>query len=199
VRKLVGEATTFALLGFLCLTSGLFAKLEIDAKAAAKLGAARAVHAVQAIDPSYVPGAQPGTLILPSDTVDVPLTNGTVLHVRQCSDNGPLENPFRFEPDKNYVTISNRDVLKELNEVANCRTFAHPFRELADERFFSVPMDHPEQVAIEKDYWAAYRETQRAYVTGYAAGLTLLIGLWGFHGGIGIWAFYRLVRFAIKG
>jgi len=54
----------------------------------------------------------------------------------------------------------------------------------------------PEEV--EKEYWAAYKKSEHETLLRSAV-VSLESGLWGFAGGIGIWAFYRLVRFAVKG
>jgi len=51
---------------------------------------------------------------------------------------------------------------------------------------------------IKKEYWDAYKKSE--HETLLRSGMVSLeSGLWGFAGGIGIWAFSRLVRFAVKG
>lgn len=56
----------------------------------------------------------------------------------------------------------------------------------------------PEPNQITKDYWAAYKESEQETLLG-SGKQSLKSGWWGFVGGIGIWAFYWLARFAIKG
>jgi hypothetical protein len=54
------------------------------------------------------------------------------------------------------------------------------------------------QIAIEKEYWAAYAKARRQHLV--KSGMwSLIVGLWGFPAGFGIWLFYRPVRFAVKG
>src|SRR6266849_5785498 len=100
MRKLAREAIIFALLGLLIGTIGIFVKLDMDDRAAAKEEAARAVHARavhasvgmlefgksrlrEAPKPPFDPNAPIQSL--------VPLRNGTVLQVRQCSMADPAE------------------------------------------------------------------------------------------------------------
>lgn len=54
----------------------------------------------------------------------------------------------------------------------------------------------PDQIV--KNYWTAYKKSERE--TLLKSGVpSLKSGLWGFLVGIGVWAFYRLARFAVKG
>ncbi len=73
----------------------------------------------------------------------------------------------------------------------NCRNFSNPFRDV-------LPLGNPDQVAIEKDYWTAYKNSRHQQFGSEILG-SLFIGLWGFPAGIALWIFYRLVRFALKG
>jgi hypothetical protein len=62
-----------------------------------------------------------------------------------------------------------------------------------------VPLGEQNQVAIEKDYWGAYKKSEHENLFENGIVASLYFGLWGFPGGFAIWGFYRLVRFAIKG
>ena len=187
MRKLAREATIFALLGLLVATIGVFVNLDMHDRANARQAACWAVHAVMDNSdahntPGIVlrPGYEDGKPVVPL-TVKVPLTNGTVLHIRPC-DEGPNPNlPAGFVFDQD-----------------DCKHFSDPF----DGRSSvwppaSVPLGNADQVAIEKDYWAAYNANRNI---GWRTILgSLFFGLWGFPAGLGLWMFYRLVWFAVKG
>src|SRR5260370_20844240 len=102
MRKLGGEAIIFALLGLLIGTIGIFVKLDMDDRAAAKEEPARGVHAraghatvvmleldfsksrpLEAPRPPFDPNVPIQRL--------VPLRNCTVLLVRKCSMSYPAE------------------------------------------------------------------------------------------------------------
>jgi hypothetical protein len=179
MRKLAREATIFALLGFLVAMVGCFVILEKDSKATAKLEAARAVHAAipEQLNPSQISRLPPGAVVVPINSVAVPLTNGTVLHVRQCESS----------PPRRFVPLDSPD----------CRYFYDPFGNVGG-RLVALPLGDKQQIALEKEYWIAYSESKRQSLVG--SGLkSLVLGLWGFAAGIALWLFYRLVRFAIKG
>lgn len=74
LRKLAREATMFALLGILVATIGIFVFMDNQDRANAKRQAAIAVHAVEGM---YA--LTDGEIV---NTLQVPLTNGTVLRVR---------------------------------------------------------------------------------------------------------------------
>ena len=59
-----------------------------------------------------------------------------------------------------------------------------------------VTLGTAKQVAIEKEYWAAYKNSRDV---GGCALWSSVMGLWGFAGGLVLWLFYRLVRFAVRG
>ena len=181
MRKLAREAVIFALLGWLGATIAIFVKLDIDDRAAAKDKAVQAVHA--GIDWNvYTTNSQP------MHTVQVPLRNGTVLQVRQCPIDltAGLVPKVKFDPNAPY-------------QPEDCRNFS-------DDKFFadlggvlvSIPLGNAEQVAIERDYWTAYHNSRHQELAGEMLG-SLFLGLWGFPAGLGLWIFYRLVRFAVKG
>jgi len=268
MRKLAGEAIIFALLGLLIGTIGIFVKLDMDDRAAAKEEAARGVHA-RAVHATVVmleldfsksrPLEAPRPPFDPNVPIQslVPLRNGTVLLVRQCSMADPAEPILRsaqgiddstrarlwdqFHQAKNEDDLANRlqnanisqslkadlweakratsprhaplfdmskaqpiqgvpaGVTLELAEAdKNCRNFSDPFAKFGGrgDPLVSVPLGNADQVAIEKDYWTAYNKS-RSYA-GSAVG-SLLGGLRGFPVGLGLWVFYRLVRFAVKG
>jgi hypothetical protein len=208
MRRLAREATAFALLGFLLASISLFAKLERDIKIGAKRDAARAVHAV-ITDPSQIDDLPPGYTAVPIGTVEVPLTNGTVLHVRQCAD--------AATPAASGRTDNLMDRLMRLTEEEkDCRYFSDPYSKYGEPqqsdplppgvtlrplpgRLTSVTLGAADQIAIEKDYWAAYSEANRQDFLSNGAGALLSGLLWGFPGRIGVWIFYQLVRFAVKG
>jgi hypothetical protein len=182
MRKLAREAVIFALLGFLAETVIFF--LATDTRATAKLVAANTVDAQEADAP--IQGVPPGLVAIPIGVIEVPLTNGTVLHVRQCE---PLPTP---PPGYTLDSPVSR---------SDCRYFSNPYQDFDRKfggRMVAIPLGDADQIAIEKEYWAAYSRAKRQTLleNGMAS---LILGLWGFPGGLGIWALYRLVRFAIKG
>jgi hypothetical protein len=192
MRKLLREITIFALLGFIVASVSLFVNLEKGIKISAARDAAKAVHA-DTKDHSPMQGLPSGSSVAPNGTPDflpsppgfipdvltvaVPLTNGTVLHVRVC---GQSSGPW--------------------NKYIDCREFSapDPYKEFGG-HIISIPLGHPDQIALEKDYWAAHNKTSRQNLFSNATGSLLLGLLWGFPCGIGVWIFYRLVRFAITG
>jgi hypothetical protein len=171
MRKLAREVTIFALLGFLLTTVGLFTKLEIDEVHYAKAQAAKAVHAP-------LPG---DTTASPLHTVDIPLKNGTVLHVRECSDS--------------EVKLKH-DVFSEQQN--DCRYFADWASQFGGVTV-SAPLGSPAQIALEKEYWAAYKKSNTQNLSAILIIPALDGVLWGVPIAIGLWFLYRLVRFAISG
>ena len=156
---------------------GAFVIAGTQDKAAARERAAEAVHA--GIDFRHSPSQ-------PAPTVQVPLTNGTILQVRACE---PLTAPPGFTLDPGWE--------KTLAGQNDCRFFSN-----ADEpkgwRLASVPLGNADQIAVEKGYWLAYKEARHQEL-GTNTLMSLFIGLWGFPAGLALWIFYRLVRFAVKG
>lgn len=175
LRKLAREATIFALLGMVVATVGIFVKLDMDDRAEAKLAARRAVHALLSdphfevqISVSYSSKAVP-ILPVPQDLhVSVPLTNGTVLFIHACG-------------------VDSKD----------CRNFSETNKEQFRRAHLNVPLGDADQIAIERDYRAAYKAKREGVGTVFLG--SLLFGLWGFPAGFVLWIFYRLVRFAVKG
>jgi hypothetical protein len=194
MRKLAREAIIFALLGLLAATIGIFVKLDMDDRASAKSKALEAVHASTArhaqvqvtldfnkVQP--IQGVPAGVTAEPiAPTVLVPLRNGTVLLVRRCTD---------------WIDYDPKQAAKPLpSDLAPYQSDAKGCRDFADSKLLVVPMGNADQVAIEKDYWTAYHNSRS--LTGSALA-SLFLGLWGFPAGLGLWVFYRLVCFAIKG
>lgn len=181
LRKLAREATIFALLGMVVATVGIFVKLDMDERAEAKLAARRAVHALLTnphfelqISVSYSSKTVP-IAHAPQDqserTVSVPLTNGTVLFIHSCG----------------VHLVSPKD----------CRNFSETNKEQFRRANLNVPLGDEDQIAIERDYWAAYKAKRESVGTVLLG--SLLFGLWGFPAGLALWIFHRLVRFAVKG
>jgi hypothetical protein len=169
MRKLFRQAMVFGLSGFLVTFVGFFAILGANITTNARANATAAVHAE--IDP---PGTHLplGARARPTDTVDVPLTNGTILHVREC------QQYWRGR----------------LDETTDCRFFSDRYRELA-----FVPLGHAQQIAVEKDYRSAYRKSIRENLLQNEFCSTTLALRWGFLGGLGVWILYRLIRcFAVR-
>jgi hypothetical protein len=183
MRKLVREATIFALLGFLLVSVGLFIKTERDIKNNAAFQATKAVHA-DTTEPTRM-DLPPGAVLIPVNTVAVPLTNGTILHIRRCTDS--------------TEKVPERDVFTQLaEEDKNCRYFSDWFAKFGGQ-MVSVPLGQPDQIALERDYWTAYKAANQRDVVSTATASLVFGLLWGFTGGVCIWVFYRLVRFAIAG
>lgn len=207
LRKLAREAVIVALLGQLLATVVGFVRLDMDDRATAKDKAAQAVHAEmpKTMVPMFAPDGTVGEI--PAERVndavkagarlalvDVPLTNGTVLHVRPCET---------FDPDA-FMAQRQKNVFDELAAqstppVTDCTHFSGPYEKLAAQHggwLSGVALGSADQVAIEKNYWTAYKNSRDV---GNSAVGSLFMGLWGFPAGLGLWIFYRLVRFAVKG
>ena len=165
MRKLAREATVFALLGMLLAVTVIFVYADLRDRTAAQDKAAEAVHA-SAIDPS---GGTKGATF-----VQVPLRNGTVLHIRECGIFDKL-------------AVWGKD----------CRDFSGPIRKV-NGQLGSIALGSVDQLAIERDYWEAYK-TSRHQRISLDILRSLLFGSLGFPAGLALWIFYRLVRFAIQG
>jgi hypothetical protein len=169
MRRLAQQAIIFALLGFVVTFIVLFAILGRNIATSARTDAAVAVHAE--IDLPQIQGLPAGSIARPIDTVDVPLTNGTVLHIRECQQ---------------YWRGN-------LWETTDCHFFSDRYRQL-----ISIPLGHAQQIAIEKDYWVAYRKSSRESLFQNALFSTELGLRWGFPGGLGLWILYRLIHLAVS-
>lgn len=163
LRKLGREATVFALLGMVLAGIGVFAYIDNEDR---KWASATALATVHADDWNvYAQHSQP-------PTVEVPLTNGTVLHVRMCGKGDVFD-----------------QVAAGINP-GDCTEFSDPFT--------SISLGQPQQIVIEKDYWTAYK-SMRHHALGTEVWISLFYGLCGLLAGLVLWIFYRLVRFAVKG
>ena len=207
MQKLAREATIFALLGLIIGIIGVFVAMDSDDKAAAKEKAAQAVHASTPqwqirLDFSKAPVQSVTNIVL------VPLRSGMVLLVRRCPGPIPIPPVARLGEAVESRKQNIFDELAKNDELAkddkNCRNFSfsgsnsHAYY-LGDSLSLTVPLGDADQVAIEKDYWIAYRNSRRQHFAGEMLGSLFLGGLYGFPAGLGLWMFYRLVRFAVKG
>lgn len=188
-------ASIFALGGLLVATVGMVVKLEAEARAIARAEAAEAVHAQE---------NRGGGMEATSAIAVVTLEDGTLLHVRQCA---------KFDPKTAYESVDRMMAALERrarhagaaqsNEAAGARNeAASSSREpagaaaaKADEsldcrNFSSTPAD---RALLERDYWAAYRESKEEALARNARG-SLALGLFGLPAGLGVWILYRRVR-----
>lgn len=197
LRKLAREATIFALLGMVVAGIGMFVVIDNADRTNAREKAAEAVHA----DVKWFPQPKP------TPTVEVPLTNGTVLHVRQCLVPPPaslggdclnFSGPFaQYELQIQAVPAPPTGELQSPNPATQdpAGLAKAPFR---SRLIGSVPLGSADQVGIEKEYWTAYKNSRHQRPVEEMLG-PLLFGLCGFAAGLVLWIFYRLVRFAVKG
>jgi hypothetical protein len=209
VRKIAREGVIFMLMGPIVAAPVIYGFLHHDSVLACKTRAADTVYA--AIDYNI-----PGHEFHPANTVDVPLTDGTQLRVTDCtqahpltaSDNGPWNKykegaplpdtlPADFDFNKKPVIA----IPAGASNGSDCMYFSVPHeKEVRDlgGHLSAVPLGDVNQIEIEKQYWTGYKEvanerrSQDLLVTGF-------FSLWGFPAGVGIWLFYRLIRFAVKG
>jgi hypothetical protein len=203
MRKLAREAVIFTLFGLLIGIIGVFVAMDIDDRAAAKEKAAQAVHGSTVTQMQVTVDFNKAPAQSVTDTVLVPLRNGTVLLVRRCA--GPIPVPPGAtvgEPEP--ASLDELRAAVEAPSPPNCRNFSfsgsdpHAYY-LGDSLSLAVPLGDADQVAIEKDYWAAYKNSRHQHLAGEMLGSLFLGGLYGSPAGLGLWIFYRLVRFAIKG
>jgi hypothetical protein len=182
VRKLAREAVIFMLLGFVMGVAVAFVLFQRSSLTSVKEDAAKAVYAFEA--PPLPAGYEPNTQV-----VQVPLTNGILLFVTDCNRLHPwiIEDPKNPATPAPVGTTNGRDCVYFKNE-------ADP----PGWNLISVPLGEQSQIVIEKQYWAAYAKAKRQRLWENGAG-SLVVGLWGFPAGLGVWLFYRLVRFAVKG
>jgi hypothetical protein len=179
-RKLAREAVIFMLLGPMVVAIVSFGVSMKGSTADAKSAAAKAVYAVEGLPP-------PPGYILDEPVVQVPLTNGTLLFVTDCN----RKHPWIVSTDSPTGTVTKTVHLPPgASNGVDCFYFSEvPWIE----RLGSAT-----QVAIEEQYWQAYRKANSQYRAA-AAIQAAFLSLWGFPAGIAAWIFYRLVRFAVKG
>jgi hypothetical protein len=128
IRKLAREATIFALIGMVVAAVGGFTLLMKDVRTRARLVGAEAVHAGTPqihVPPGYT--LDPDSPGLQKNSVEVPLTNGVVLHVRECV------------PDFSDALVLKKDVKRSATDYdalakkyggtteENCRYFPNPY------------------------------------------------------------------------
>lgn len=154
---------------------GIFVFMDNQDRANAKRQAVMAVHA--GIDFS----AYVSPPVKPAPTVQVPLTNGTVLQVRWC--------PIAWDELGNPVKDARYQDCRLLDFTNKREVVIMPP---------SIQLGTTDQIAIERDYWTAYKEARHRYPPGDLLA-SLFVGLLGFPAGLGLWIFYRLIRFAVKG
>ena len=186
IRKLAREATIFALLGMALGAIGAYVFMDYEDRTNAIYQATIAVHGGM----DWNVHAQHSQ---PTHTVQVPLTNGAVLYVRRCEPDGPWTKYATGKDDTIKLPPGYEDA-KPVVSTPECRKFITDPIAIRD----SVPLGNADQVAIEKDYWAAYKKARHYDLDGQLLG-SLYVGLLGFPAGLVLWIFYRLVRFAVKG
>jgi hypothetical protein len=186
MRKLAREAVIFTLLAFvLGAVWGVIQQLR-EHRYHARLVAEQAVFAV---DTSASP---PG--FVPANTVLVPLTDGTQLHVLDCVQLHPKMELPALSPQLPAGTMCKDSVY-----------FNDWFKQFGGQQgqqghITEVPLGSVNQLAIEKHYWQVYKDYEARGSLGWEiAGVALLLGAIGASAGLALWVFYRLVRFAVKG
>ena len=178
MRKLAREAIIFALIGMLVGAVGAFALPAKDIRTSARLAGAEAVHAF-----FLQPGESIGPFPEAQPILQVPLTNGTILYVRVCPLNifeQAAAQPCRFvtldhsalkpifDPDHPHQTVPPPKpppgfIPEPVTILGGWVTLsAADYQNVSDARTFAVPIGDVNQIAIEKDYWAAYTESEHA-------------------------------------
>jgi hypothetical protein len=205
MRKLAREAVIFMLLGPFVTALIVFVYLNSQNEREIK---AETVSHVYAIDAALEPDG-----FTPDNSVLVPLTNGVKLYVQDCSQVHPWVVSSTPEQSAVKPTALPRGLVptppgaKDVpippgaTNGTDCVYFTDSFRDEAAKyggHMASVPLGNENQVAIEKEYWSAYAKSKHQHHVQNAIA-SLLLSLWGFPAGILLWAFYRLVRFAVKG
>ena len=191
-RKTAREAVIFMLLGPVVAVLVSFVFLEKRTIASIKAEAAQSVFAIDAV--------QEPAGFTPVNSVLVPLTNGVKLYVTDCNQAHQLDWFEQNAPNKSgNVTKAQTTVRVPAGaHGGDCVYFANdPFRQYGG-FLTSVPLGEENQVAIEKDYWLAFAKAKSQHRTENMVAAAVL-SLWGFPGGLILWVFYRLVRFAVKG
>jgi hypothetical protein len=203
------------LLGPVLLGLGSLIYLNLQSSQEIKAQAAKAVYALEA------PPVPSPTGFEPENAVVVPLTNGLQLFVTDCNRLHPwvvvserpapetLPKDFDFQAEKKPK--SNSGVTLDLSTSIpvtastpgqtngnDCVYFADEKFQKLGGRLTALPLGDADQIAIEKEYWAAYANAKHEHHIGKAMAAAF-ISLWGFPAGIILWTFYRLVRFAVKG
>ncbi len=165
MRKLAREAVTFALLGLFIATVGCFIYLTKDIRTNANVAAARGVH-------SFAQGSMSALAHRDDNddtgfvaTIDDPDWGGAK---HQLNDSILFHRLIEV-PVMNGRVLYFTKCLSHAEEDGNCL-------------FVWIPEE------VEKDYWAAYKKSEHETLLRSGV-VSLEFGLWGFAGGIGIWAF----------
>jgi hypothetical protein len=198
LRKLAREAVIFCLLGSLLAIVGSFVVLDRGEREAVAV-AKSAVHAEVKLDLSASEPIPPNAIVAQEwkmNFVKVPLTNGMTLSVRPCLD---VDISAGLVKPNGDVDVAVQQAYKQGEEEKHdCRYFVDdPYAKYGG-HLDSVPLGDPNQVTIERDYWAAYKVAKRGAVLRSLM-VSGWLGLYGFPAGLGVWCLYRLVRFAIFG
>jgi hypothetical protein len=186
VRKLAREAVIFMLLGPVVAVLVFFVLLNRQSIAGTKAEAAQSLFAIDA--------AQEPAGFRPVNSVLIPLTNGTKLYVTDCSQAHPIDWFEQNAPNKSAVAR-----VRPGAHGGDCVYFNDPSRDAKyGLQMAEAALGNENQVAIEKEYWQAYAKAKSQHRIENATAAAVL-SLWGFPGGLILWVFYRLVRFAVKG
>jgi hypothetical protein len=214
VRKLAREAVIFMLLGPVVAAFVPFVLLEKRSIPSIKSEAAQSVFAIDA--------AQEPPGFTPVNSVLVPLTNGMHLYVTDCAQAHPRLVPkigqyspsdidtAPAQPGPAAKPLFDMTKAQPIQAVPPVQTIAPGTTNGSDCVYFDaepwvrygghrdpVRLGSPVQIAIEKEYWQAYAKASQHRTENMMAAAVL--SLWGFPGGLLLWVFYRLVRFAVKG
>jgi hypothetical protein len=134
--------------------------------------------------------------------VKVPLTNGTVLFVADCTkvhaNDDLLDQAARQMSAQEDKPLDFKRALPPGTISDDCVVFLDKFFAPLRGQMTAVPLGNPNQVAIESQYWPTYLHTRNQVFEGDLL-FVVIFGLIGFPTGLILWGFYRLVRFAVKG
>lgn len=183
-RAVAREAVIFSLLGMALAGVGAIITAVLYAREAGKSAAREAVH-----------GSLPPPIGYRVDnSIEVPLSDGTVLFVADCDQVHAKDDIFDEAARANARTSEPLPGTIE----SDCVIFEDNFFKKFGGQLSAVKLGDVNQVAIEKDYWQSYMQTRDMILKGDAVAV-LLVSLAGFPAGFVIWGFYRVVRFAVEG
>jgi hypothetical protein len=185
VRKLAREAVIFCLLGSVLTIVGSFVVLNRDERARATAAAKSAVHAEVELDQSNFKPIPTDAIVDQEwkiNFVKVPLSNGVILSVRQCLH---VDISAGLVEPNGDVDITFQQAYKQGGEEKHdCRYFDDSYAKYGG-HITSVPLGDPNQVAIEKGYWAAYKTAKRGTVLKSLI-VSGWMGAYGLAGGFGV-------------
>jgi len=203
-RKLAREAVIFMLLGPVVTGLAAFVYLKRQSAGDIKADAARGVYAIDAAFEE----PRPPVGFTPVNSVLVPLTNGMQLYVTDCAQAHPWV--VVSETPAKRSAAAPVPIPPGATNGSDCVYFTNKFSKLeqksasdwVDEilqpKVVAVPLGDENQIAIEQSYWLAYVKSKHEHLVQSAL-QSVFLSLWGFPGGLLLWVFYRLVRFAVKG